>query len=119
MTETPYPAEQRLGDDLALDPIHQPATYSGPREGQGAWCILYAGVTKVQLGYLWTTDTGLGFVPSSDRGVTRVPEFYQAFSKAAEAGTPARDVFDAWADLAGQGLSAGPVTTGDVATLPA
>lgn len=117
MTEQPYPAEDRLGPDMELDPAYQPATFPGAREGQGRWLILY-GLEGVQLGYLWATDTGLGFVPSSDQGVSWVPEFYTAFQKAAEAGADPKDVFDAWAEKAGQALYAGPVSEGDVATLP-
>lgn len=112
-----YAAADRLGPDLALDPIHQPRTYGGPREGQGSWCILYA--NQEQIGYLWATEDGLGYVPSSDRGIGRVPEFYRAFSVAAEAGSTPMEVFQEYADKDGLGLAAGPVTTGDVATLPA
>jgi hypothetical protein len=118
MTDTPYDAADRLGPDLALDPVYQPTSYAGPREGWGRWVILY-GLGGVQLGYLWATETGLGFVASSDAGLVRLPEFYTAFHKAAEFGAPTGDVFDAWAAKDGQSLSAGPVGEGDVATLPA
>lgn len=116
--ETPYPAAERLGPDLALEPVYQPKAFTGPREGQGRWMVLY-GLGGVQLGYMWHTDTGLGFVPTSDQGVGWVPEFYTAFQKAAEVDADPADVFDAWADKAGQALYAGPITEGDVATLPA
>jgi len=113
----PNTAENRLGPDLTLAAKAQPPSYSGPRQGQGAWVTLWS--HGDQLGYLWATDTGLGFVPSSDKGVGRVPEFYQAFSHAKTAGTKPMDVFDAWAAKTGQGLYAGEVGRGDVATLPA
>lgn len=116
--ETPYPAADRLGPDLALEPVFQPKAFTGPREGQGRWFILY-GLEGVQLGYMWQTATGLGFVPSSDRGVSWVPEFYTAFQKAAEVGADPADVFDTWAERDSQALYAGPVSEGDVATLPA
>lgn len=115
--ETPYPAADRLGPDLALTPVHQPKAFTGPREGQGRWAILY-GHEGAQLGYMWATDTGLGFVPTSDQGIQWVPEFYTAFQHAAEVGADPADVFDAWAEKAGQALYAGPVSEGDVATLP-
>jgi hypothetical protein len=116
--EGSYPAAERLGPDLLLEPVHQPKAFTGPREGQGRWVILY-GLGGVQLGYLWSTDTGLGFVPSSDAGIARLPEFYTAFQQAAAVNADPADVFDAWADRDGQALYAGPVTEGDVATLPA
>lgn len=119
MSETPYPVEQRLGPDLDLDPVYEPATYGLPKTGMGRWVILYANQGEDQLGYLWCGDNGaLGYVPSSDKGVTRVPAFYQAFSKAARDKVPAQTVFDAYAEQGTLGLSAGPVEYGDLDTLP-
>lgn len=122
MTERATEAEltaERLGGDPGLAPVYQPATYGEPKEGPGRWVILYANGGADQLGYIWCGDNGaLGFVPSSDKGVQRVPEFYTAFSKAAEARTPAGEVFDHYAGLAGLGLSAGQVEYGTMDTLP-
>lgn len=120
MADKPYPAEDRLGKDLALSAKSQPPTYSGPKTGRGRWVTLWTNQGRDQLGYLWVSETGggLGFVPSSDKGIQRVPEFYQAFSGAKAAGTPAMDVFLDWAGRHGQGLSAGEVETGDLDTLP-
>lgn len=111
-------AENRLGPDLVLAPKHQPATYGGTRAGHGQWVVLYAQGGQVPLGHLWATDTGLGFVPTTEAGIQRVPEFYAAFSAAAVAGTPAMDVFREYAGKASLGLSAGPVSEGDLDTLP-
>ena len=116
------PAEltaERLGGPVEFDPVYQPPVFDAPKEGPGRWCILYTNGGQTQLGYLWQGENGsLGFQPSSDAGVQRVPEFYQAFSRAAGQGTPARDVFSDWAGRAGLGLSAGPVQEGDLNTLP-
>lgn len=117
-TETSYSAADRLGPDLSLEPVSQPKAFTGAREGQGRWLTLY-GLEGVQLGYLWHTEDGLGFVPTSDQGIGWVPEFYTAFQKAAEVEAAPSDVFDAWADRASLTLYAGPVSEGDVATLPA
>lgn len=116
---SPYPADRRLGVDLSMTPAYQPKTFPDRRTGHGRWCLLYAQGGQVALGYLWHSDAGgLGFVPSSREGVTRVPEFYKGFSAAAKAGSTARVVFDDYAARAGLGLSAGPVTEGDLDTLP-
>lgn len=104
-------------DDMDLTPQFQPPTYAGAKTGQGRWVILHS--HDEQLGYLWTNDTdGIGFVPTSQAGIQRVPEFYQAFSGGADAGTPAADVFDHYAGFYGQGLNAGQVESGDLDTLP-
>lgn len=117
-TEKDLTAE-RLGGPVEFDPVYQPPVYDQPKTGPGRWCVLYAQGGTVQLGYLWQGDNGsLGFQPSSDAGVGRVPEFYQAFSRARAANSSARDVFQDWAGRAGLGLSAGPVTEGDLDTLP-
>ena len=107
----------RIDQDLEFETVYAPDFYPGHATGPGRWCLLYAhGET---LGYLWTDDAeGLGFRASSAAGIQRTPEFAKAFSKARAAGTPAPEVFDAWSERAGQGLSAGPVTQGDLDTLP-
>lgn len=110
--------KERLDQPLQFQTQYAPPFYPDALEGPGRWCILYA--HGEQLGYVWTNDRdGLGFVASSNAGRVRTPEFAQAFSAAKDLGTPASEVFDAYADKAGLGLSAGPVTHGDLATLPA
>lgn len=119
MAETEYPASERLGADMALEPVSQPASYGEPKEGPGRWVILYANGGADQLGYIWCGDNGaLGFVPSSDKGVTRVPAFYTAFSKAAAQKTPAGEVFAYYAEQGGLGLTAGQIEYGSLDTLP-
>lgn len=116
MTETPYPAAERLGTDLSLDAAYQPATYPGTKTGPGSWVTLQSG--EQELGVLWVSDAeGIGFIPTTPAGILRVAELYPAFSRAAALGTPARDVFDHYAGMASQGLSAGPVEHGDLDTL--
>lgn len=117
-TSPPDPNERdRLDQDLQFQTVYAPEFYPGRPEGRGRWCLLYA--HGEPLGYLWTDDDeGLGFRASSDAGIQRTPEFARAFSAARKAGTPAAEVFDAWADRAGLGLSAGPVESGDLNTLP-
>lgn len=107
----------RLDQDLQFQTVYAPEFYPGRPEGQGRWCILHA--HGEQLGYLWTDDDeGLGFVATSDAGIQRTPEFAQAFSKARGLRTRATDVYDAWAERVGLGLSAGPTTSGDLDSLP-
>lgn len=112
-------SRERLSAPLEMRAVYQPPTYAEPREGPGRWVILYADAGEVELGYLWTGDNGgLGFVPSSDRGIVRTPDFYMGFSAAKAAGTPAGDVFDHYAGRSSLGLSAGPVTEGDLDAFP-
>lgn len=114
MPEDHYPAEQRLGPDLAPEATYQPAVYEGSKSGPGQWVTLYSG--EQELGILWTSDAGdgLGFIPTTPAGIVRVSELYPAFSRAAALGVPAREVFLDYAGRASQGLSAGPVERGDL-----
>lgn len=117
MTETAAEREARLGDAIVTTTVYAPAQYPGEKVGPGRWVTL-TGPQGV-IGDLWCSDTveGIGFVPRSDDGIRRVPEFYTAFSGAAGAGTPAREVFDYWADRASIAIAAGPVQTGDLGDL--
>lgn len=106
----------RQDQDLQMETVYAPAFYRDRMEGPGRWVPLAA--HGEPLGILWTNDQdGLGFIPTTDAGRLRTPEFAQAFSAAKASGAAATDVFNAWADRDGQGLSAGPVTTGDLDTL--
>src|SRR5689334_6888609 len=97
--------EARQDQDLQFTTEYARSFYPGRKEGPGRAVVLTA--AGIQLGYLWTNDEdGLGFVAVSDAGIQRTPEFATAFSKAKDAGTPASEVFDYYAGLASQGLSA-------------
>lgn len=117
--DTPERQQERLGT-AQFTADYSPAAYTEPKAGPGQVVTLYAQGGAEQLGYMWVSDAGgLGFVPTSDAGVQRVPEFYRGFSRAAEARTPAADVFADWAARASLGLSAGePQRVDDLATLP-
>lgn len=116
---SPYPAEKRLGSDLALTPEYQAPAFTAPKTGPGRWCVMYAQGGEVVLGVLWTSDAGgLGFIPSTTQGIQRIPEFYKGFSAAKAKRQKASTVFNDWASRASLGLSAGPVVQGDLDTLP-
>lgn len=116
MPNTDPDEKARIDQDLRFTTAYAPPFYPDRKEGPGRWCLLYAHGNP--LGWLWTNDRdGLGFIATTDAGIQRTPEFAQAFSAAKAEGTPAGDVFDAWAERVGQGLAASPVETGDLDTL--
>lgn len=108
-----------------LSPVHAatrlgvtppgPAPYPTTRTGQGQWVILSAG--GVQLGILWRAQVSLGFTPSSRAGVERLPAIHGALVKAKAAGATPSAAWTIVRDMAGH--EAGPISEGDVATLPA
>jgi hypothetical protein len=108
--------DARQDQPLEFQTVYAPAFYRGRLTGRGRWVPLYAHGDL--LGVVWTDDDdGLGFLSQTPAGISRTPELAQAFSRAKAAGTPASDVFDYYASLAGMGLSAGPVESGSLDTL--
>ena len=87
--------------------------YAQDRHGQGRWVRLYRGGGLI--GTLWTDDAqGLGFIPEPGASVALL---VNSIGSACALGTPTSWVFDDHAAWAAQEHWAGPVETGDLATL--
>jgi hypothetical protein len=87
--------------------------YAQDRHGTGRWVRLYRGGALI--GTLWTDDAqGLGFVPEPGASVTLL---VNSIGSACALGTPTSWVFDDHAAWAAQEHWAGPVESGDLATL--
>lgn len=87
--------------------------YAQDRHGTGRWVRLYRGGTLI--GTLWTDDAqGLGFLPEPGASVSLL---VNSIGSACALGTPTSWVFDDHAAWAAQEHWAGPVESGDLATL--
>jgi hypothetical protein len=87
--------------------------YRQERHGQGRWVRLYR--FGGPIGTLWTDDAGdLGFLPEPGAEVALL---VNSIGSAAALGTPTSWVFDEHASWSSQNHWAGPVQTGDLATL--
>jgi hypothetical protein len=114
-----HPAPPRdLGEARDFTTDHQASMrpvprYAQDRHGQGRWVRLYRGGGLI--GTLWTDDAqGLGFVPEPGASVSLL---VNSIGSACALGTPTSWVFDDHAAWAAQEHWAGPVESGDLATL--
>lgn len=119
MSEHPAPRNHIEDSRMILQGLG--VSYDKAMEGQGRWCVLETPL-GVPVGTMWTDDRGgLGFVPVPLNENERAPWFASGFSAATDLaailGTPAGDVFDAWADRATQNLAAREIQSGDLAAL--
>ena len=93
--------------------MHPVPRYAQDRHGQGRWVRLYR--CGAFIGTLWTDDAqGLGFIPEPGSSVALL---VNSIGSACALGTPTSWVFDDHAAWAAQEHWAGPVETGDLATL--
>jgi hypothetical protein len=110
--------ERDIGEPLNFKENHQPQMrpvprYAQDRHGPGRWVRMYRGGHLI--GTLWTDDAqGLGLIPESGESVTLL---VNSIGSACALGTPTSWVFDDHAAWAAQEHWAGPVETGDLATL--
>ena len=96
-----------------LTEMHPVPRYAQDRHGQGRWVRLYR--CGGFIGTLWTDDAqGLGFIPEPG---SEVALLVSSIGSACAQGTPTSWVFDDHAAWAAQEHWAGPVESGDLATL--
>lgn len=128
MTETlpesaPWPEPGGHYGDHRPEETWAPSRYlSGPLVGAGRWVQVYAPVGEPSVGTLYTNDDDvLAFMPADAMTNPNAPSMAHVMSDAllgaAALGTPAAEVFDAWAARQGRGLASGPILSGDLRTL--
>lgn len=117
------PVIGHYGDHRAQT-VWSPAHYAtGPLEGPGRWCRVYAPMIGKPVGVLYTDDVAiLGYLPVAAVRRPNSPHIAHVVGvsllQAAALSRPVSEVFDAWAARAAQGLACGRVISGDLRHLP-